>query len=62
MKALETLLQLNLSTGEIEEVPVQKEITITAYFNTLCILNKSAHIYNCVYLATPAALCLLEGV
>lgn len=60
MKALETQLQLNLSSGETMEVKVQPGISVKAYFTSLSILNRSSHIYGCVYLATEAALDLLS--
>lgn len=60
MKQLEKQLRLELNSGEVTEVIVQSGISIKAYFTSLSILNKSSHIYGCVYLATDEALGLLE--
>lgn len=59
MKELETQLRLDLNNGEITPVSVQENITVEAYFSSISILNKSAHIYGVVYLATEEALSLL---
>ena len=56
MKSLEKQLRLELSTGKITEVNVQENITIKQYFTSLSSLNKAAHIYGVVYLATDEAL------
>jgi hypothetical protein len=53
-------LMLNIRTGEITEVSVQRGISVSNYFNSLNILNKAAHIYGCVYLASQEALRLLN--
>ena len=59
MKELEAQLRLDLNTGEVVPVSIQENITVKAYFSSLSILNKSAHIYGVVYLATEEALSLL---
>lgn len=59
-KHLEKQLRVDLNTGEITDVNVQPGITIKQYFSSLSILNRSAHIYGVVYLATDEALELLK--
>jgi hypothetical protein len=59
MKELEKQLMLNLSTGGISEVTVQPGITVKAYFTSLSILNRGAHDYGVLYMATDEALSVL---
>ena len=53
-------IQLNLNTGETKQVNATGVTTARQYFGSLTTLNKSAHIYGCVYLATPDALLWFE--
>lgn len=53
-------IQLNLNTGETKQVNATGVTTARQYFGSLTTLNQSAHVYGCVYLATPDALKTLE--
>lgn len=61
MNPLGQQIQVDVVTGALTVVPVRSGITARDYFNSLSILNKSAHLYGFVYLATPEALALLEA-
>jgi hypothetical protein len=60
MKALEKQIMLNLNTGERTEVNATGVTTVRQYFGSLNTLNTHADTYGVVYLATEAALKLLD--
>lgn len=54
-----SMLQLDLNTGNIQEIQLNEYKSLYIYFNALTGLNKSAHIYGVVYLPSDSALKLL---
>jgi len=61
MNPLGQQIQVDLVTGKQTVTTVRSGITVRDYFDSLSILNKSAHLYGLVYVATPEALELLEA-
>jgi hypothetical protein len=56
-----TLLQLDLNTGDITEVPGPGTVvSLHTYFKAINVLNRGAHKYGLVYLADDKALALLK--
>ena len=60
MECLKYQWKLDLNTGEVESTSVQEGITVKAYFASINILNRSAHVYGCLYLANDEAINLLS--
>ena len=53
------IIQLNLNTGELVEYNSEYTVDIKSYFEAINNLNKSAHTYGVVYLASAKALASL---